>query len=496
MFLLTNATIFDGTGEEPRAGSILLDGKRIAAVGRDVTATDCQTLDCSGKAVAPGFIDIHSHSDLQVLEGRKEKLKQGVTLEVVGNCGFSPFPHSGNVKELREFGSGILGQTDGWGWPDAASYLKLLTESASRDSALSLIGHGSLRIAVCGPGQGTPSPKQLDEMAGILDDSLASGCAGFSTGLMYAPGSSAEAPELEHLCRVVARRGKFYATHMRSYSNTLLEATREQIALAERTKCRLQISHLQAAGRGNWNLQQPTLDEIEAARARGVDVEFDIYPYQCGSTVLTQCLPQAALDGGNAALLVRLTDSLQRNLILEEMKAPPRYWDDITISSVATAKNEPLVGKTVAEIAKLRGTVPENCAMDLLIEEDAAVNIISFNQSEENLRQLITHPLCSVITDGFYVKGKAHPRLYGTYPELLGKLVREQGWLSLTAAIHKSTGKPAARLNLQDRGILRAGNVADLVVFDAAKISSPASYDDPNREPQGISHVIKNGAVV
>ena len=496
MLLLSDALVFDGSGSDPAQGSVSMEGAKIAATGAEVSSAGCDLIDCRGLAVAPGFIDLHSHSDLQVLQHRTEKLKQGVTLEVVGNCGFSPFPYSGDAAALREFGGGILGGTNEWGWPDAASYLRAMAASGAKDRALSLAGHGSLRIAVRGPGQGTPTSPELDRMADLLDDSLSAGCAGFSTGLMYAPGSSATPEELRRLCSVVARRGKLYATHMRSYSATLVEAVLEQIDLAERTGCRLQISHLQTAGRANWHLQQRALDEIEAARQRGIDIEFDIYPYQCGSTVLTQLLPQWTLDGGTAALLNRLRDAGVRKAILDEMSASNRYWEDVTISSVATDANERFVGKTVTEIAALRGEDPAIAAIHLLIEEEAAVNIVSFNQSEENLRQLITHPLCSVITDGFYVKGKAHPRLYGTYPQLLGALVREQGWLSLAQAIHKSTAKPAARLNLTDRGLLRPGYAADAVVFDPARIASHSTYDSPAADPQGILYVIKNGEVV
>ena len=496
MLLFSNAQVFDGSGAPPFQASVLLDGARIAAITKDPPAVDCPIIDCQGLALAPGFIDLHSHSDLQVLEGRTEKLHQGVTMEVVGNCGFSPFPYSGDAKPLVEFGAGILGRPSGWGWRDASAYLNALAQSGSKERALSLIGHGSLRIAVCGPGQGTPTTAQLQNMAAILDESLAAGCVGFSTGLMYAPGSSAGPAELEHLCRVVQKRGKLYATHMRSYSADLIPSTREQLQLAERTGCRLQISHLQTAGRANWSLQQTALDEIEAARARGIDVEFDIYPYQCGSTVLTQLLPQWALDGGNQALLKRLQDPAERRAILDEMNATPRYWSDVTISSVETSINEHFVGKTVTDIAAIRGEDPATCAVNLLIEEHAAVNIVSFNQSEENLRQLITHSLCSVITDGFYVKGKAHPRLYGTYPELLGTLVRNHRWLSMADAIHKSTAKPAARLNLSDRGLLKTGNIADLVVFNPEQIASRSTYDSPNARPVGIVHVIKNGEVV
>lgn len=494
---LSNGLIFDGAGSDGVAGSILIEDDRLTSINSSSNQLDCPIIDCTGLAIAPGFIDLHSHSDVQVLEHRKEKLQQGVTTEVVGNCGFSPFPAAEETEPLHEFAGGILGRSGNWGWRSAEGYLNALAEAGAGDYALPLLGHGSLRVAVCGLRQGPPSKAELDRMSGLLEDALDSGCAGFSTGLMYAPGSSAEPDELEHFCRIVARKNKLYATHMRSYSAGLVDATREQIHLAENSGCRLQISHLQAAGRTNWRLQEPALLEIESARQRGVDVEFDIYPYQCGSTVLTQLLPQWTLDGGIEPMLKRLRDTETRGKITREMRlSGSKQWSDVTISSVETSANADLVGKTVEQIAETRACAPEACALDLLLEEDGAVNIISFNQSEENLRQLLTHPLCSVITDGFYVKGKPHPRLHGTYPELLGALVREKHWMPLAAAIHKSTGKPAARLQLSDRGLLKPGYKADLTVFDPAAISSHATYQDPARVPGGIRAVIKNGRTV
>jgi dihydroorotase/N-acyl-D-amino-acid deacylase len=287
---------------------------------------------------------------------------------------------------------------------------------------------------------------------------------------------------------------------------------------------------LQAAGRNNWHLQEPALLEIEAARRRGVDIEFDIYPYQCGSTVLTQLLPQWTLDGGTGALLDRLTDpEVSRRIVSEMRSGVARIWSDVMISSVnagnaqregsalkraanaafdepstarlpgssvETSANSALVGQTIEQIAQERNCAPEVCALRLLVEESGSVNIISFNQSEGNLQQLITHPLCSVITDGFYVQGKPHPRLHGTYPELLGRLVREERWLSLADALHKSTGKPAGRLQLNDRGLLKAGYKADITIFDPANVSSHSTYEEPTRNPHGIYAVIKSGKVV
>jgi len=420
-----------------------------------------------------------------------------VTSEVVGNCGFSPFPYVGNPDGLREFAAGLLGRPDGWGWSTAAEYLQAVEHDSTKMHVFPLVGHGSLRIAVTGQKQEALSRGELDQMAGLLEDALSAGCAGFSTGLMYAPGSSAGRPELEELCGVTARSGKLYATHMRSYSSGLVQAVREQLDLARASGCRLQISHLQAAGRANWGLQEQALEEIESARKEGIDVEFDIYPYQCGSTVLSQWLPEWAMEGGKRKLLGRLQDHSTRNQIAREMdESRPQLWSDITVSGISTEANADLVGKTIEEIATERKMDPAQAAIALLLEEEMAVNVVSFNQSEENLRQLITHPLCSIISDGFYVKGKAHPRLYGTFPELLGTVTRDKGWLGLGEAIHKITGKPAKRLGLRDRGLLKKNYFADVTIFDPAHVQSHSTYSDPDRPPQGIRCVLKDGRVV
>jgi dihydroorotase/N-acyl-D-amino-acid deacylase len=331
-------------------------------------------------------------------------------------------------------------------------------------------------------------------MEHALEESLAGGACGLSTGLMYSPGESAPFAELERLCRVVARRGKIYATHMRDYGFHLVESLGEQIELARRTGCRLQISHFQAVGEANWSRQAAALETIERARNEGLDVAFDCYPYVAGSTVLSQLLPQWTLGGGISGLMECLADpGIRARIARETIAGMAHRWTDLFIAAVASAANQRVVGRSIQEIAELRACEPIDVVLDLLEEERSAVNMLEFNQSLENLRQTLTHPLSNIISDGFYVTGRPHPRLHGTFPELLGAICRERRWMELPDAIRKITSRPAERFGLRDRGLVRAGYYADLVIFDAARISSSATYDRPEQPPEGIHYVLRDG---
>ncbi len=495
LLLLRNGSLLDGTGAPASSGEVLVRGDRILEVGHIEPLEGARVVDCTGLTIAPGFIDSHSHSDLQVLEGRREKILQGVTTEVVGNCGFSTYPAPEEPALLREFANGILHGDEHWGWPSAAAYLEDVKRSPMAH-VVSLMGHGSLRVAVAGHKLGALPAREVDRMEGLLGEALSAGAAGFSTGLMICSWFQFAVEELERLCKVVTRHGKIYTSHIRNYFSDLVPAIDEQIDLARRTGCRLQISHLQAVGASNWPQQEPALDRIERARHEGIDVAFDCYPYIAGSTVLTQLLPQRALEGGTAGMLARLEDPAERRSIASDIEAAIAWrWSDIFISAIGSHENQAAVGRSLVELAELRECEPVDVMLDLLIEEQGVVNMLSFNQNEENLRKTLTHPLSTVISDGFYVSGRPHPRLHGTFPCLLGTYCRERGWLSLENAVHKITGAAAQRFHIADRGRLAAGYIADITVFDAATVGSPATYEAPEQPPAGIRFVFRNGAL-
>jgi len=492
-FLFRNGTIVDGTGRAPFLADLLTTGSRIAAIGSSLNSPAAEVIDCTGLTLAPGFIDSHTHSDLQVVEGRVEKLSQGVTTEVVGNCGFSAYPPAQKPEDLRSFANGIFCGGDHWGWSSTEAYLRDIERSRVAH-VVSLVGHGSLRIAVAGSKQGPLSESEVASMESLLAEALDAGAAGFSTGLMYAPGSSAPNAELQRLCDVTARKGKIYTSHIRSYFAGLVDAIDEQIALARRSGGRLQISHLQAVGANNWQLQPIAIGLMEQANRDGVDVEFDCYPYVAGSSVLTQLLPQSALDGGIPALLQRLRTPAARAAIRDELaRTIPWRWSDIYISSVGSEANLSAIGKNLEQIAEERGKEPVDATLELLDEENGDANMLCFNQSIENLRSSLQHPFSTIISDGFYVKGRPHPRLHGTFPLLLGNYSRREGWLTLAEAIHKITAKPAQRYSIKDRGVLAEGYFADIVAFRADQVDSPATYEMPERAPIGIHSVYRNG---
>ena len=494
--IFRDGLIVDGTGAPAFAGDVIVADGRIVSVGKGHagetmrTLADSEVVDCRGSVIAPGFIDAHSHSDLQILQNRSEKLLQGVTAEVVGNCGFSPYPASKDPQVLRNFANGILCGGDDWRWDSASEYLADAGRSQVA-TAVSLVGHGALRIHVAGDTSRPLTPHELDEMCGLLEESLDEGAAGFSSGLMYAPGSGASIQELTALARVAAGKGAIYATHMRSYSSGLVDAVEEQLEIARASECRLQISHLQAAGEDYWPMQQQAIAAIEQANADGIDVSFDAYPWLAGSTVLTQILPQWALDGGSTRLLARLADPAERERIKPHIQ-PEARWSGVVITSAAKNENA-LVGRSIEQISRERGTTPEDTVMDILLEQEGQVNIVEHCQSRENLHALLTHPLATVVTDGVYTRGRSHPRLYATFPLLFGDLVRERKWMTLQEAVHKVTDRPAQTFRMKDRGRIAPGYIADLTVFNPDAIRTEATYEVPDVPPVGIDSVWRNG---
>ena len=499
--VLTGGEVVDGTGAPRRRADVAVRDGRIAAIGTDLSRADARMIDARGRVVAPGFIDIHSHSDESVLinSALESTVHQGVTCVVAGNCGGSSAPVMGLAAEEldREIRRYDLERT----WTSFGEYASAIERSGSAINFCSFVGHGTLRTSVMGADDRAPTGGELAAMKAVLAAALADGAIGLSTGLIYPPSAYGTTDEISALATVVRAADGLYASHIRNEGDDLMAAVEENLEIGRRSGVRVQLSHHKASQRRNWGKVKESTALIERAQRDGVDVIADQYPYTASSTGLAVTIPKWAHSGGSVAMCERLKDPAVRQRIRGEYTETERNWAHIVI---ARARHHPdWSGKTVAALADAAKKDPLEWACDALVEHDGAIDIIHHSMDEADVRYVMAKSWVCAGSDsranapyGPLSFGKPHPRSYGTFPRILGHYAREEHVLSLEDAVRKMTSLTASRLKLRDRGTVREGAWADLVVFDPARIIDLATYDDPHRYPAGIDHVIVNGEVV
>ncbi len=497
--VIKNALIFDGSGGPPFIGDVSIERDTIADVGASSPAAE-HVIDAGGLAVSPGFIDIHTHADIAVLEEPHHypKILQGVTTDVFTNCGLGFAPTDETALPLqREYLGSLFGKSTraGWDWSSVGDYLRRIDGNCSVNVAY-LVAHGAVRTKVMGMENRKPAPEELRSMKRLVEISMEEGARGVSSGLAYAPMCCADVHECAELCKAAIPYGGFFAIHQRNYKEKVLEATMESIEISRQSGYPLQISHFFAGGRENRHLAPKIMEAVDRARNEGLDVMFDTYPYLAGSSILMQFLPDWVLEGGGASIMKRLTDTSTRRRIEAELGGSPLEWDNIVLSELHTEKNKWYEGKYISSLAEELNVPPPEFLCTLLIEENLQGTFVMFNQKEDTLREFMKHPAHIAGSDSLHIGGKVHPRLYGTYPRYLGRYARETGTLSMERAVKKMTMLPAERLGLEDRGRLMKGMKADLVIFDPETIIDTATFENPRQYPVGIEYVIVNGVIV
>jgi N-acyl-D-amino-acid deacylase len=493
--LVRGGLVASGLDEAPAPRDVLVDGETIAAVeppGR-IPADAAEAVDATGLVVAPGFVDVHSHADnAPLLEADDTtKILQGVTTEVVGNCGFSLAPAvAEHQADLAALCGRIFPDID-WRWSSFAGLLETLDAAGYVTNYVPLVGHGTLRLAVAGMADRPTTPDERSRMGELLREATDAGAFGVSSGLIYPPAVFSDTEELVALARQLPE-GRLYATHMRDEGAGLLASIDETLTIGRAAGRRVQVSHLKAAGESNWGGVPAALERLAAAREAGAVVAQDAYPYTASSTMLTTRLPAWAQDGGDAAVLERLADSATLRRLRDECGAG---WDRVLVASTASHEFE---GSTVEETAQRLGVEPFDAFTEILRSERLRVSAVLFTMHENDLLAALTDPHTMIGSDGLPpgVGGRPHPRLFGTFPRVLGRYVRDQGVLALGTAIHKMTGLPAATFGLTGRGVVAPGNVADLVAFDAAAVTDVGDYRDPVHPPRGLAWVMQAGTAV
>ncbi len=501
--IIKNGLLYDGLGNPAINGDIGIRYGLISAIADLSDASASRIIDANGYTVSPGFIDIHTHTDLELLAnpGGDSKLRQGITTEIGGNCGYSPFPMTeAKMRRKRSEWAEEYGiETD---WTDIGGFFRALEAKGMAFNYASFTGHGDIRAAVVGLNDVPPTPEQLRAMQDLLEKSMEMGSLGLSTGLEYAPGSYADTDEITALCRIVARRDGVYATHMRNEDDRVIEAIEEALKISRESGVSLEISHLKACNKNNWDKIPQILEILDQAAARH-PVKADRYPYDAWGTGLTSFTPQWARQGKTDDRLKRLEDPPQAAQIMEYANSRARRiggWDRILISSCETEASKQWEGRQISDCADKSKLEPAEFVRQLLIKDRLDVGVVGFAMSEENLLKVLNSPQVMIGSDGTAVantgilhQGKPHPRYYGAFPRVLGRYVREKQALPMTEAIRKMTSMPATKLGFTNRGVLKTGNIADITIFDDKTVIDNASYADPHQYPTGIDYVLVNG---
>lgn len=514
--LIRGGTVVDGGGGPARRADLLVEGSRIAAIAdagsHGSRFAAARVVDADGLVVAPGFIDMHSHGDftLPSYPGALNSLCQGVTTEVIGNCGYSPAPVSDDphrAEDQRAAGHGLGPHLD-WSWRTFGEYLDRLAEVRPAVNCVPLVGHGMIRLAVVGSDDRQATAAELAGMAALVEDALTAGAWGMSTGLVYPPGSYASTDEIVRVGAALRAAEGLYASHIRDETEGVTDALGEAVEIGRRLGVRVQVSHLKAAGRQNYGRAGEALAVLRAARAAGVRVTQDAYPYTAGSTLLTQLLPPWAHAGGTDELVARLRSGAIRERIAADIRDGLAGWPNyyrstggpaaIWIAAVANPSLAYLQGLNLVEAGQRTGTDPLTAAFDTLVADHGATTMILTLMDEADVDLVLDDPSTAIGSDQLGVTSpdaRVHPRAYGTFARILRRHVRERGQMELTTAVHRMTGLPAEILELTDRGRIEPGRIADLVIFDPAAVADRATYGAPTAPPQGIQAVLLAGRV-
>ncbi|HUL45540.1 MAG TPA: D-aminoacylase [Steroidobacteraceae bacterium] len=505
--VIRGGTVYDGSGGAPFTGDVAIRGDRIAFVGAHAPGRSAEEFAARGKAVAPGFINMLAHPEESLLiDGRAlSDLRQGVTLEVLGEDSMGPL--SPEMKRLGKLRQGdIKYDID---WTTLGEYLTRLEQRGIAPNVASYVGAGTVRTYVLGERDVQPTAGQLSEMRALVHEAMEQGAVGVTTALIYAPNDYARTPELIALAQESARCGGIYSAHMRSEGDRLLEAVQETVDIARASGAPAEIYHLKQAGKRNWGKLDALIKAVEAARASGVRVTADMYVYTAGATGLDAAMPPWVQDGGLEAWIARMKDPATRARLIADMRDPAPAWENLMGAAGAEGtlllgfKNpalKPLTGKTLAAVAKARGVSAQDAAIDLVVEDGSRVDVAYFLMSEDNIRREVQLPWVSFDSDadapapeGVFLKASRHPRTYGNFARVLAHYVRDEKVLTLQQAIHKLASLPAATLSLSDRGELRPGYFADVVVFDPAKVQDHSTYQRPQQLATGVGDVWING---